>query len=90
MAYRGLLAVPGFNARKQTLCWFVRFPNQAIESIRGNTPEEVVDSVYERNLQDKAEKAPVVEPVEVKPQRSAGPRIRPGSIKDKENENGNI
>jgi hypothetical protein len=81
MAYRGLLAVPGFNTCDQTLCWFVRFPNQSIESIRGATPEEAVDNAYERNLQDKAEKAPVVEPVEIKPRKPEGPRIRPGSIR---------
>jgi hypothetical protein len=82
MNYRGLLAVPGFNTRDQTPCWYVRFPNQSIESVRGNTPEEAVDNAYERNLQDKAEKEIVAEPAEIKPQKPAGPRIRPGSLKE--------
>jgi hypothetical protein len=81
MSYRGLLAVPGFDGRTQTPCWYVRFAPHAIESVRGATPEEAVDRVYERNLQDKAEKAEPVAPEPEKPQKPAGRRMRPGDFK---------
>jgi hypothetical protein len=81
MAYRGLVAVPGFDARNQTAVWFVRFPGTAIESIRGNTPEEAVDKAYERpDLLPHAEKAPAPPAPEPPKVQYAGPRLRPGSI----------
>jgi hypothetical protein len=57
MSYRGILARPGISVNHGR-CWFVKFPGHAIESVRGATPEEVVNMVYERNLQGKAEQAP--------------------------------
>jgi hypothetical protein len=85
--YRGLLAVPGRDVRDGE-CWYVRFPNQGIESIRGATPEEAVDKTFERNLQDKAEKhyPPVEEPTPAPPQTTTkkyqpGVRVRPGDLR---------
>jgi hypothetical protein len=83
MHYRGLLAVPGRDVRDGD-CWYVRFPGQGIESIRGATPEDAVDKTFERNLQDKAEKyfPPVEQPTQTPPQPTKynGARIRPGDL----------
>jgi hypothetical protein len=57
MAYRGILVRPGVSVNHGR-AWFVRFPGQAIESIRGESPEEAVDICYERGLQSRAEQAP--------------------------------
>jgi hypothetical protein len=82
MIYRGLLAVPGFDARNQMPCWYVRFPDTSIESLRAPTVEEAVDKVYERpDLLPHAERgqAQVAEPEA--PRKPAGPRIRPGDLR---------
>jgi hypothetical protein len=78
MAFRGLLAVPGIHRGEP--CWFVRFPGTSIESLRGPSPEEVINNAYERpDLLQHAEKAPTpVAPVEQKVQQPAMPRLRPG------------
>jgi len=82
MNYRGLRAVPGFDARNQTPCWFVRFPNTSIESLKAPTVEEVVDHVYERpDLLPHAERAPVQDAETEEPRKPAGPRIRPGDLR---------
>jgi hypothetical protein len=83
MQYRGLLVRPGHDVNHGR-CWFVKFPGQGIESIRGNSPEEAVDKVFERNLQDKAEKydAPPPEPQAPPAQNPHnGYRLRPGSLR---------
>lgn len=85
MNYKGLNAVPGFDTRNQTPCWYVRFPDTNIESLRGATVEEAVDKVYERpDLLPHAERAPVQvqveEPEEPKPKRK-GYRTRPGDLR---------
>jgi hypothetical protein len=82
MSYRGLVAVPGFDARNQTPCWFVRFPNTSIESLRAPTVEEAVDKAYERpDLLPLAERAPVQVAEPEVPRKPAGPRIRPGDLR---------
>jgi hypothetical protein len=84
MQYRGLLVRPGTDV-KYGRCWFVKFPGQQIESVRGDSPEDAVEKVYERNLQDKAEKfdAPPPEPI-APPATSKGEgRTRPGGLYDK-------
>jgi hypothetical protein len=83
MAYKGLLAVPGYDVRNQKPVYYVRFPKSNIESVRGDTVEEAVDKVFERNLQQYAEKAPAMPPPE--PPKVdvpyTGPRLRPGDIR---------
>ena len=83
MNYRGLRAVPGFDTRNQTPCWFVRFPKTSIESIRGATVEEAVDKAYDRpDLLPHAERAEQVAETETEESRKpAGPRIRPGDLR---------
>ena len=85
MVYRGLLVRPGIGVNHGR-CWFVKFPGTAIESVRGHTPEEAVNTVYERGLQDKAEQAPPPPPAPeptATPQRNYGARVRPGDLKFK-------
>jgi hypothetical protein len=82
MDYRGLRAVPGFDARNQTPCWFVRFPNTNVESLRGATVEEAVDKAYERpDLLAHAERAPEQVAETEEPRKPVGPRIRPGDLR---------
>jgi len=77
MMYRGIVAVPGIHVTHGR-CWFVRFLGTAIESIRGNSPEEVIDKVYARpDLLPFAEKAPQESAPEVKEQRPVAPRLLP-------------
>jgi hypothetical protein len=84
MHYKGLLAVPGRDTRTGEECWWVRFPGQNIESIRGNSVEEAVDRVFERNLQHLAERyeapPPAPEPLAT-PRKNYGARIRPGDLR---------
>ena len=81
MVYRGLLVRPGIGVNHGR-CWFVKFPGTAIESVRGHTPEEAVNTVYERGLQDKAEQAPPPPPAPEPPapKKNHGARIRPGDL----------
>jgi hypothetical protein len=81
LMHRGLLVHPGFNARQALPCWFVRFPGHSIESIPGDTPEQAVDVVFERNLQSKAEQAPTPQP-EPEPvvKKNFNGRMRPGDL----------
>jgi hypothetical protein len=85
MTYKGLIATPGFHAQTQTPVWYVKLRDPArgdLESIRGDSVEEAVDRVFERQLQHFAEKAPeAIQPPAV-PQDDApvGPRFRPGDI----------
>jgi hypothetical protein len=82
MSYRGLLAVPGFDTRNQTPCWYVRFPDTNIESLRGATVEEAVDKVYERpDLLPHARRAPVQLEEPEASRKPAGPRVRPGDLR---------
>jgi len=86
MHYKGLLAAPGHNVREGIECWYVRFPGQSIESIRGNSPEEAVDRVFERNLQNLAEKydaPPPALPEQPAPQKknTYQGRLRPGAFR---------
>lgn len=84
MQYRGLLVQPGRDVNIGP-CWFVKFPGQAIESVRGTTPEVAVDKTYERNLQHLAEQAPPPEPEPEAPSAPTTPfegRLRPGSIRN--------
>lgn len=78
MHYRGVLVRP-FNPRG----WCVHLydgPRQ-LESVKGDTIEDVVEKVFERNLQGKAEKAPTQPaPDPTKAAVTAGPRLRPGDI----------
>jgi hypothetical protein len=82
MSYRGLNVVPGFDTRNQTPCWYVRFPNTSIESIRGATIELAVEKAYERpDLLPHAERAPEQAAETEEPRKPAGPRIRPGDLR---------
>src|ERR1700693_1213471 len=54
MQYRGLLVRPGRDV-KVGPCWYEKSPGTTIESVRGDLPV-AVNKVFERNLQDKAEK----------------------------------
>lgn len=82
MAYRGILVRPGVDVNRGR-CWFVKFPQTTIESVKADTVEAAVEIVYERGLQDKAERAP--EPPPAQPESTATPnygvRIRPGDLK---------
>jgi hypothetical protein len=81
MQYRGLLVHPGYG----NAFWWVKFPGTAIESVKGNTPEDAVNRVFERNLQDKAEKCAAQPEPEAVPSASRKPfegRVRPGSLRD--------
>ena len=85
MQYRGLLVRPGRDV-KVGPCWYVKFPGITIESVRGDSPEDAVDKVFERNLQDKAEKyevppEPVAPPAASSTKVYNGHRVRPGSLK---------
>ena len=85
MHFRGLLAVPGRDVREGVECWYVRFPGQSIESIRGSSPEEVIDRVYAMNLSHLAEvyEAPPSPPPQapVQPRKNhGGHRVRPGDL----------
>jgi hypothetical protein len=82
MSYKGLLVYPGFNSRQGIPCWYCRFPGHAIESVSGETPEQAVDTVYERNLQSKAEHAPTPqpEPGPVVSKKNSSGRSRPGDM----------
>jgi hypothetical protein len=83
----GVLAHPGINTRTGERCWYVKIfdgPTQ-LESIRGDSPEAVIQRVFEMGLQGKAEKVPVQAqaqaPQPATPVRPAGPRLRPGSFR---------
>jgi hypothetical protein len=83
MQYRGLLVRPGQDV-KTGPCWYVKFPGQQVESVRGDSPESAVDKVFERNLQHLAEQyemppEPQVPPAQ--PTNSDGARLRPGSLR---------
>ncbi|MGC2287347.1 MAG: hypothetical protein WA542_19000 [Candidatus Acidiferrum sp.] len=84
MQYKGLLARPGVNVRTGERCFFVKLRDQTgeLEPVRGATPEEAVDLTFDRGLQDKAERAPVVQPAQPVVQQQAGSRyrVRPGSL----------
>jgi hypothetical protein len=82
MYYRGLIARPGVDVNHGRV-WYVRFPGQAIEGIRGDSAEDAVNKTYERNLQHLAEAAPPPEPevVPPAPTKSYEGRLRPGSRK---------
>lgn len=82
MHYRGLLVRPGYDVNTGR-CWYVKFPNQTVESVRGDSPEAAVDKVFERNLQNLAEKYTPTEPP-VPPAATTNSyesaRVRPGSL----------
>ena len=84
MAYKGILVRPGVDVNRGR-CWYVRFPQTTIESVKADTIEAAVDMVYERGLQDKAEQAPPPPAPEDSgvPQNKygAGVRIRPGELR---------
>jgi hypothetical protein len=77
MAFRGLIAVPGTHVQRGR-CWYVRFPNSAIESICGDTVEDAVNRVFDMQLQDRAEKASPPPATEPERKVNQGPRQRPG------------
>jgi hypothetical protein len=84
-AYRGLLARPGIDVRAGTRVWFCKTfdgPMQ-LEPVRGDSPEEAVNKVFDRGLQDRAEKAPVPQAPQQSQvsQKPAGPRVRPGDLR---------
>ena len=86
MHFRNLIAVPGFDVRDGREVWYCRFPGQGLESVRGSTPEEAVDRVYEMKLERFAEQ--YIPPPEPPPQAPATPRknygghrIRPGDLR---------
>jgi len=84
MSFRGLLARPGRDVQHGKV-WYVKFPGQEINSFRGESPEDVVNKVYERGEKfvALAEKAPAEppEPNKVQQQQASGPRVRPGSFR---------
>jgi hypothetical protein len=87
MSYRGLRAVPGFETKTQRKCWYVRFPNKGIESVRGDSPESAVNQVFERGgdflrFAERAE--PAEQPKEEKKEVTPGPQLRPGDLRGKE------
>ena len=84
MQYRGILVRPGVSVNHGRV-WYVKFPGTSIESVRGNTPEEAVNTVYERGLESKAEQAPPPPPAPEPPAptNNYGARVRPGDLKFK-------
>ena len=85
MEFRGLLIRPGIDVRSGTKTWFIRLrdPQRGeLQSIKAESPQEAVQKIFERGLQDIAEKAPVVppQPQQAAPARSTA-RIRPGSFR---------
>lgn len=76
---RGLLVRPGHDVRGPA--WFIRIfgeDGKQIDSIRAESPEVAAQNVFDRKIQDRAEKAPAPpKPVEV---NQPGPRLRPGSV----------
>ena len=83
MAYKGLIATPGFDTRSQTPCWYVRFPGTAIESLPRQHVEEVGYKALERqDLLPYAERAPEApkQQTVVHDEAPAGPRMRPGDL----------
>lgn len=84
MSYRGILVRPGVDVNRGR-CWFVRFPQTQIESVKADSVESAVAIVFERGLQDKAEKTPEARPAPpepaVAPTKNYGVRIRPGDLK---------
>ena len=85
MQYKGILCRNGVNTRTGERCWYVKLrdPQRGeLESIRGDSPEDTVNKVFERGLQSLAEQAPVQPaPQQQTVVRPAGPRIRPGSLR---------
>ncbi len=85
MQHLGLLIRPGVDVRRGTRTWFVKLrdPQQGeLESVRGETPEEAVQKVFERGLQDLAEKAPIpLAPQAAVVTPKPAVRIRPGSLR---------
>jgi hypothetical protein len=83
MTYKGILVRPGVDVNRGR-CWFVRFPNTTIESIKADSVEAAVDTVFDRGLQDKAEQAPpppAPPPPESASQNNYGARVRPGDLR---------
>jgi hypothetical protein len=83
--YRGLLIRPfvTVNAKHMWLCKLYQPGFGDREPIKGNSPEEVGESVIERGLFEIAEKAPVMPPPpKPQQQRTSGPvyRLRPGDV----------
>lgn len=82
MEYRSLLIRPLVTADARHIwCCKLRDQNGEREPIRGNSPEEVGDTVIERGLFAIAEKAPVIpQPPAPVQQKPTGPvyRLRPG------------
>ena len=83
MQFRGLIAVPGTHVSRGKV-WYCRFPNSAIESTCGSSPEEAVNKVYERGPEavKLAEQAPppIPEPQPEAPKVNQ-PRQRPGDLR---------
>jgi hypothetical protein len=79
MAFRGLIATPGFDVKLGRV-WYCRFPNTAIESCRGESPEDVINKVYERGPEavKLAEQAPPIPEPQAEAPKVNSPRMRPG------------
>jgi hypothetical protein len=74
---RGLLVRPGYGNE----FWWIKFPGTARESIKGVTPEDAAEKVFERNLYQFAEKAPAPPPPpEPETVVQNVTRIRPGDL----------
>jgi hypothetical protein len=84
-AHRGFLVRSGINTRTGERAYFCHLyeGTRQLESIRGDSPDDVVNKVIENGQQDRAEKAPMTAsaPQQAAPVRPAGPRLRPGSIR---------
>ena len=77
----GLVVRPGYDV-SHGACWFVKIYGEGgiqIDSVRGDSAESTVATVFDRGLQAKAEKAPPPpKPVQEETFQPAGPTIRPG------------
>jgi hypothetical protein len=83
MQYKGLLVRPFIP---KGWCVHLKRDGTQLESVRGETVEEAVDKVIERNLFQYAEKfeQPAPEVVAPAPKKSYNGRMRPGSIRDEQ------
>ena len=86
MSYRGLLAVPGVDVKSGEKVWYIRIFENGMQqdSVKGSSIEEVVQNVFDRKLEGRAQRAPLpAAPAETQqqPVAPAGPRLRPGSLR---------